>query len=106
MTWKSCPYSVRELECIGLWNVRTHAHLRAEVCASVVNVLGFTMSVTDGYGCCGLYVKKSCDIMEGVRISAPVWLPKASSPFFTSTIRQQEQWAVMMRTNLGCCHCA
>ena len=27
MTWKSCPYCVRELESIGLWNVRTHAHL-------------------------------------------------------------------------------
>lgn len=29
MTWKSCPYCVRELESIGLWNVRTHAHLWA-----------------------------------------------------------------------------
>lgn len=32
MTWKSCPYSVRELDCISLWNVSTQAHL---ICTSV-----------------------------------------------------------------------
>lgn len=86
MTWKSCPYSVREFGvCWSLECAHKCTHFCAWVRASAVNRLGFTMPATDGCVVECMWRNRAIRWRLGSVIWCPCWV---ASVFPTSPVSQ------------------